>query len=85
MNILTFNTRSLHDLNRRTKFPNVISSEDPEVICTTETWLTPEIPNAALFLPNYHFYRNDRKTDEIRVTNHGGVPIAILSHVNQTH
>ena len=64
MNILTYNARSLLDLNRRTKFANVMTSESLDVICITETWLTPDIPNAALFLPNYHIYRSDRKTEK---------------------
>ena len=82
MNILTYNARSLLDLNKRTKFANVMTSVSLDVICITETWLTPDIPNAALFLPNYHIYRSDRKIDETRITKHGGVMIAINSHVN---
>ena len=84
MNILTYNARSLLDLNKRTKFANVMTSVSLDVICITETWLTPDIPNAALFLPNYHIYRSDRKIDETRITKRGGVMIAINSYVDQS-
>ena len=81
---MNFHTQSLLDLSRRTNLAKVISSENTDVICTTENYLLPpDVPNAALFLPNYHIYRSNRETDKSRVTNFGDVMIDINSHVSQ--
>ena len=67
-NQMTFNTRSLVDINRRTKFSNTLNTHDYDTLCLTETWLTCDIPSAALFLNRYQVYRKDRMTDDDRKT-----------------
>ena len=47
-------------------------------MCITETWLTTEVTNEALFLPSYFIYRKDRKITDFK-SKHGGVLIAVKS------
>ena len=51
INLLSFNVRSILNLQRRMVFSNSISKTNYDSICLSETWLTSEIPNSALFLP----------------------------------
>ena len=39
----------------------VASLNEVSIICITETWLTPNIPDSALLLPNFFLFRNDRE------------------------
>ena len=63
------------------KFANAITTRDHDIICVIETLLTREVPDEALFLPNYNIYRRDRENISLS-SNHGGVLIAIrgLAH-----
>ena len=61
-------------------FSNSISKTNYDLICLSETWLTSEIPNSALFLPAYTIYRKDRVCENFR-SKHGGVLIAIKNQI----
>ena len=77
LKILTYNVRSLIDLKRRSKFANCVSIENGlNNICLTETWLTSDVTDEALFLEDYTNHRRDRKS-EPRKTKHGGDLIAV--------
>ena len=39
----------------------VASLNEVSIICITETWLTPNIPDSAVLLPNFFLFRNDRE------------------------
>ena len=39
----------------------VASLNEVSIICITETWLTPNIPDSALLLPNFFLFLNDRE------------------------
>ena len=80
--MLTFNTRSILDINRRMKFSNAIANSEYNIICLCETWLTKNVTTASLFLENYQVYRNDRETSDNRKTKHGGVLIAIKNEIS---
>ena len=54
--MLTYNARSLIDINRRLNFSSIIGLKIYDVLCLSEPWLVPEIQNQALF-PNYSIYR----------------------------
>ena len=47
-----------------------------DILCVSETWLTKEIPDAELYLPNYTLYRSNRPAKE-GSTLHGGTMIAV--------
>ena len=81
---MTFKTRSL-DINSRTKFSNTLNTHDYDILCLTETWLTCDIPSAALFLSSYQVYRKNRMTNDDRKTKHGGVLIAIKNDILHEH
>ena len=49
---------------------------DLDFICLTETWLTCDITDEALFLEDYTIHKRDKK-DEPHKTEHGGVLIAV--------
>ena len=69
--------RSILEHQRRTHFANSIQTKNLyEVLCLTETWLTENIPDAALFLPCYEIHRKDRPSSNGK-SRHGGVLIAI--------
>ena len=62
-------------------FSNVITNCDHfKIICLTETWLVPEIPDKALFLNNFVKHRKDRNTVNGQ-TKHGGVLIAVYNSI----
>ena len=86
ISILTFNARSLLDLNRRTKFSNSLNTHDFDLICRTENWLTKDIPSSKLFHHNYLIYRNDRKKISVdRKCKHGDVLIAVKMKTSQQY
>ena len=68
--------RSLLDLDRRLCLSNCINSTDFSFLCLTETWLTPDVPDQALFISNYAIFRGDRQSYCGR-TKHGGTLIAV--------
>ena len=80
--MLTFNTRSILDINRRMKLSNAIANSEYDIICLCETWLTKDVTTVSLFLENYQVYRNDRETSDNRKTKHGGVLIAIKNEIS---
>ena len=61
-------------------FSNSISKTNKDSICLSETWLTSEIPNSALFLPAYTLYRKDRVCENFR-SKHEGVLIEIKNQI----
>ena len=82
---MTFKTRSLADINSRTKFSNTLNTHDYDILCLSETWLTCDIPSAALFLSTYQLYRKDQMTNDDRKTKHGGVLIATKNDILHEH
>ena len=50
------------------------------MLCQTESWLTEEVPNEALFLKNYFIHRNDRNS-KCGVSKHGGVLVALKDNI----
>ena len=57
------------------KLANCLTTLDFDIICLTETWLTAEISDSALFIPNYVINRKDRQSTESK-SKHGGVLVA---------
>ena len=78
--MLTFNVKSLLSLERRMVFSNAIATLKYHLLCLTETWLTPHVPNTALFLANYSIYRNNRDPDMF-TSKHGGVLTGIRNSI----
>ena len=58
------------------KLANYLTNFDFDIICLTETWLTAEISDSALFIPNYVINRKDRQPTESK-SKHGGVLVAV--------
>ena len=44
------------------RFQNFVYSDDSDVVCVNETWLSSNIYNAEILHPGYTIVRNDRKT-----------------------
>ena len=72
--------RSLLHLDRMTWFSNAAISIKRHVIAITESFLTSEITDAQLFLPEYNIYRSDRKSEN--KSNQGGVLLAVRKEFN---
>ena len=68
------NVRSLIDIKRRLFLANQIATADSDIICLSESCLTSEIPDRALFAPECIIHR-DRSSD--LNTKHDGVLVAI--------
>ena len=64
----------------RTLFSNAAISTKRHVIAITESFLTSDITDAQLFLPEYNIYRSDRKSEN--KSNHGGVLLAVRKEFN---
>ena len=86
--ILQLNTRSLVNIERRSKFMNAIINSDYNVLCLCETWLNDNIHDSELFFIDYKNYRSDRATIGVRNA-HGGTLIAVkntlISEKNKFH
>ena len=80
MHTLSFNVRSILSFERRTLFANSVHEGNYDIVCLTETWLVPEVPDGALFLTNHTVYRADRLSSVIK-TKHGGVLIGITPSI----
>ena len=80
VSILTFNLHKFIDLPGRFAFANAIIPYNPDILRLTETWLTEEVPNEALFLKNYVIHKNDR-TSKCGVSKHGGVLVAVKNNI----
>ena len=65
---------SLIDLQRRKVFANEIAKKNYDVLCLTETWLTSDVTNNALFLLDTQ--STDRPTENHN-SKHGEVLIAV--------
>ena len=57
-------------------FSNAIATLKYDLLCLTETWLTPHVPNTALLLPNCSIYQRDRDPEKF-TSKHGVVLIGI--------
>ena len=64
--------RSLFAFEKRTKLANALTTTNYNVICLTETRLTEDVPDEALFIQQYHIYRAERP-NETTSSKHGGV------------
>ena len=79
--ILCFNIRSLYKVNRRQTFSNYLLKKNYDIICIAETWLTEEIAENELFLPQYQCFVSNRKSTP-KTTSHGGTMICIKRTIN---
>ena len=52
--------RSLLNLQKRVTFANFVATSNIILICLTETWLTEQVDDAELFLPNYELFWSER-------------------------
>ena len=92
LNLLALNIRSLINLGKRMKFANLINSSKFDILFISETWLYEEMFDNELFLPNYSFYRSERKAVSVFnkrggvnfISKHGGVLIGTKSHFDTT-
>ena len=58
-------------------FANILNSIDYDIVCITDSWLTSDFPNNALFHTKDQVYQSDRLLTMDNKTKHGGVFIAI--------
>ena len=59
-NILTFNARSI--LNKIDELAITIHNHNSDIVMVTETWLSDDIPDEALYIPGFTIVRNDGST-----------------------
>ena len=80
------NTRSLLTRERRFTFANAINAHSYDIFCVSESWLTPDMKNSELFLPNFTIFRAARQTRNGNSA-HGGVLIGIKNsyHFEQVY
>ena len=74
-NMLISNIRSL--ARKIDEVGSIASSNHVDMICITETWLSPSIPDNLVSLPNFNLFRNDRS-----VSSGGGVCAYISSNIH---
>ena len=67
-------------MKKRLKLVDLVQRENYEILLLTETWLTENIKNGELFLPNFNIIRADRPGKD-NVSSHGGVLIAISNEI----
>ena len=72
--LLLTNVRSL--IPKSDELEVVANVNEADIICITETWLTPDIPDSALSYSNFALFRNDRT-----VSIGGGVCILVNKNI----
>ena len=81
LNICQVNVRSLCAQNRLLDLEILSAQHSFDVLCLTETWLTPSRNSASISLPGYQSpFRRDRSTG----ANSGGVAIYVATHLPVT-
>ena len=58
--VLDTNIRSLR--NKMDELQTVVDVNNPDIVCITESWLKPDIPDSTVRLPKYILFRRDRPT-----------------------
>jgi len=71
LNICHINSQSLY--GKIDEFKYLFEGSDVDIICVSETWFFPELPNSFIAMQGYNIFRSDR------VGNAGGVAIYIKS------
>ena len=76
MKILLINFQSI--LSKKTNLLSLISTEKPDIVAGTETWLTSNVMNSEIIPPEYGYniYRKDQVND------YGGVLLAIVDRIS---
>ena len=74
LNVLIANVRSIK--GKIDELCVVSSNNSVDVVCITETWLNPSIPDSIISLPNFLLHRKDR----VQSTG-GGVCVFVKSHI----
>ena len=74
--MLLYKIRSLYKMDRRQKFANYLLTKDFDFVCLAETWLTDEVSEGEIFLPQYQCFYSNRKTSRL-TTSHGGTMICV--------
>ena len=74
--VLTYNARSLLNLERSQRFANSICYLNFDILCISETWLTNDVPANSLFLSSFSTLRSNKPKKIDFSPSHGGVPIA---------
>ena len=72
-----FNARSI--VNKYSELELMLTSENPDLVGITETWLTGEIQDTELNFSGYGLFRNDRNNDT--KTRGGGVALLIKNEL----
>lgn len=79
--MLTINFQSLW--KKQAELCTLINETDCHIVIGTETWLTPDVNNSELLLPNFHIFRKDRSPRADGVTARGGgVMIAVSNFLS---
>ena len=68
------------DIRKQLRLVNFIQRLNFDIALLTETWLTPDIKNSYLRLPDYYIIRTDRPARK-GISTHGGVLIAITNEI----
>ena len=68
--------RSILAYERRLALSRAILSANPDIIALTDTWLTENIADAEINLPNYSLIRKERTTNR-ELSKHGGVLLGV--------
>ena len=71
----------MYNVDRRQTFSNYLLSKNYDNICIAETWLTKEISENELFLPQYQCFLSNRKSSR-KTTSHGGTMICVRRTIN---
>ena len=47
-------------LNKLPQLLEFVNSENPDIVCVTETWLSDNVPDEQYCIPGYKLFRKDR-------------------------
>ena len=79
--MLCYNIRCLYKSDRRRIFSNFLLVNAVDIVCISETWLTDDIAEGELFIPQYQCFLSNRKAKS-GTTAHVGTMICVKNEIN---
>lgn len=70
------NCRSV--VKKQADITELLQSHNIDILCLTETWLRPDLPDAILLFPGYTLFRRDRQSTNAPWSTLGGGGVAVL-------
>ena len=76
LQVCLINCRSV--VNKLAEIEILLLNESIDILCITESWLNPSIPDEIVTIPGYNLYRRDRQNTDMAWSGLGGGGVAVF-------